>query len=181
MGAALLLLLALGCSPAREEAATVAPDPTTPPTDASDVLRPTATPVGAGREALPPRTYTPTGPPPRPDVETANVPLDEVLFDTFQGGFIRLSEASDLAVERLRDAIKPVYEPVYDPVQGGDWLDEGDMVIGYANRSGAYAYPLKILNLHEIVNDYIDGVPVLVSYCPLCASAVVYDRRLDGE
>ena len=55
------------------------------------------------------------------------------------------------------------------------------MVIGYVAGSRAYAYPLKILNLHEIVNDYIDGVPVLVSYCPLCASTVVYDRRLDGE
>jgi len=38
-----------------------------------------------------------------------------------------------------------------------------------------------MLNLHEIVNDYIDGVAVLVSYCPLCASGVVYNRELDGE
>jgi len=38
-----------------------------------------------------------------------------------------------------------------------------------------------MLNLHEIVNDYIDGVPVLVSYCPLCASGVVYSRALDGQ
>ena len=38
-----------------------------------------------------------------------------------------------------------------------------------------------MLNLHEIVNDVIDGVPVLVSYCPLCASAIVYSRELDGD
>ena len=48
----------------------------------------------------------------------------------------------------------------------------------YAVGSEAYAYPIKILNLHEIVNDVIDGKPVLISYCPLCASAIVYKRQL---
>lgn len=38
-----------------------------------------------------------------------------------------------------------------------------------------------MLNLHEIVNDVIDGRPVLISYCPLCASGAVYDRELAGE
>ena len=37
------------------------------------------------------------------------------------------------------------------------------------------------MNSHEIVNDFIDGEPVLVSYCPLCASGVVYSRELDGQ
>ena len=55
-------------------------------------------------------------------------------------------------------------------------------MIGYLSESGqAHAYPHKILNFHEIVNDEIDGRPVLISYCPLCRSGVVYDRRLDGR
>ena len=58
---------------------------------------------------------------------------------------------------------------------------DGDYVIGYAAGDEAYAYPLKMLNYHEIVHDLVDGVPILVSYCPLCASAVVYDRRLDDR
>lgn len=45
----------------------------------------------------------------------------------------------------------------------------------------AYAYPHKILNFHELVNDAIDGIPLLVSYCPLCGSGVVFDRRLGGR
>ncbi len=45
----------------------------------------------------------------------------------------------------------------------------------------AYAYPIKFLNFHELVNDLIDGIPVLITYCPLCASGVVFDRRVDGE
>lgn len=52
------------------------------------------------------------------------------------------------------------------------------MVLGYEGGEQAYAYPIKILNFHEIVNDRIGGVPVLLSYCPLCRSGVVYDRRM---
>ncbi len=92
-----------------------------------------------------------------------------------------MSEASDEAVESLRDAIKPIYEPKYDDVSGGDWLRVNDLVIGYASDNEAFAYPIKMLNLHETINDFIGGQAVLITYCPLCASAVVYDRELDGE
>ena len=43
------------------------------------------------------------------------------------------------------------------------------------------AYPLRILLWHEIVNETIGGEPVLISYCPLCNSGVVFDRRVDGQ
>jgi hypothetical protein len=107
--------------------------------------------------------------------------LDSVVFDTFRGGYIPLPEAPDSVVESLRDAIKPIYVPAYESVEGGDWLDDDDLVIGYVSASASYAYPVRMLNLHEIVNDYIDGLAVLVSYCPLCASGVVYNRELAGE
>lgn len=123
----------------------------------------------------------PTGRPPTLDRSVASVGLDEVLFDTFRGGSIPLDEASEQTIDGLRDAIVPIYEPRYDGVDGGDWLDGDDVVLGYVSETGAYAYPVKMLNLHEIVNDVIDGVPVLVCYCPLCASGVVYSRLLDGR
>ena len=129
-----------------------------------------------------PPLRTPVEPPPPVDTSIAGVPVEDVVFDTFRGGFIRLSEASDETIEALRDRIKPIYEPKYDPADEGDWLRGSDTVLGYVSASGAaYAYPTKILNLHEIVNDVIDGVPVLVSYCPLCASGVVYDRKLGDD
>ena len=54
------------------------------------------------------------------------------------------------------------------------------MILGYVSERGqAYACPIKFLNFHELVNDVIDGVPLVVTYCPLCNSAVVFDRRLD--
>jgi len=43
------------------------------------------------------------------------------------------------------------------------------------------AYPLRILLWHEIVNDVVGGVPVLISYCPLCNSSVVFSRIVDGK
>jgi hypothetical protein len=43
------------------------------------------------------------------------------------------------------------------------------------------AYPIQILTWHEIANDELGGVPVAVTFCPLCNTAIVFDRRVDGE
>lgn len=183
-----LLLLALACSQATSQPAS--PEPIATPGEAQSSgassvgqsesdASPTPEAVSRlTRESL----RVPTKPPPDLDTSIASVPLQEVIFDTFDGGAIALSSASKSTIERLRDLIKPIYIPKYGPVGEGDWLRDTDLVIGYASQSGeAFAYPIKILNFHEIVNDVIDGVPVLVSYCPLCASGVVYSRELDGD
>jgi len=111
------------------------------------------------------------------DLTRATVDLSDIIFDTFDGGSIRLTEASDAEVTALRDAIAPIDEPSYEA--NPDWLGPTDLVIGMVDSTGqAWAWPHRILNLHEIVNDAIDGVPVLISYCPLCRSGVVYNRRV---
>lgn len=116
------------------------------------------------------------------DVARHSVPLEDVHFDTFRGGSIPLSRITPDEIARLRDAIPPLTSPRYDDAAGGAWLAPDDLVLGYVGeKGGAFAYPHKILNFHEIVNDEIDGVPVLVSYCPLCRSGIVYDRRLEGR
>ncbi|MFQ5882040.1 MAG: DUF3179 domain-containing protein [Candidatus Methylomirabilales bacterium] len=92
-----------------------------------------------------------------------------------------MSDASPQLIERLRDVIKPIYRPGYGDPTGLPWLKESDLVIGYVSESGAYAYPVKTLNFRELVNDTIEGVPILVSYCPLCASGVVYSRKVNGK
>jgi hypothetical protein len=58
-----------------------------------------------------------------------------------------------------------------------DYLGQDDRVIGVARGQEARAYPLKILDYHEIVNDRVNDEPVAVTYCPLCDSAAVFDRR----
>ena len=116
------------------------------------------------------------------DLSRHSVPLADVHFDTFDGGSVPLSEIGEELVLSLVDAIPPIDEPRYENASGGDWLEGEDLVIGYIGANGgAWAFPIKILNLHEIVNDELDGTPVLISYCPLCRSAIVYDRRLDGR
>ena len=178
-----LLLLALACSQAGTQPAPApAPSPTPEPSPAEQpTARASPTPTTTIDLGSLPVLTEPKGPPPEVDTSIASVPLEDVVFDTFRGGFIRLSEATNEQIEALRDRIKPIYEPKYDSVDGGDWLDDDDLVIGYVSQSGpTFAYPHKMLNLHEFVNDVIDGVPVLVSYCPLCASGVVFSRELDG-
>ncbi len=110
----------------------------------------------------------------------ADVELSEVVFDTFDGGSITLEEASEADILRLLDAIPPIDDPVYEA--GADTVDmnDADLVIGYEGADGsAWAYPHRILNFHEIVNDDIGGLPVLITYCPLCRSGVVFDRRIN--
>jgi hypothetical protein len=113
--------------------------------------------------------------------DQACVAPEDIHFDTFRGGSIPFSEASTQDILRLRDAIPPITAPVYEDVSGGDWLNADDLILGYADGDEAYAYPLKILNFHEIVNEEINGQPVLISYCPLCQSGLVYSRLLDGQ
>ena len=129
----------------------------------------------------PPTTGSEPATPPDLDLSVHNVPLEEVYFDTFDGGSVRLSDSTSELRAGLLDAIPPIDRPVYgDPIEG-DWLEATDLVLGYVAGDQAYGYPFKILNFHEIVNDELDGIPVLISYCPLCRSAIVYDRRVDGE
>ena len=81
----------------------------------------------------------------------------------------------------VRDSIPPIDDPQYVPA--ADATDVGDLepVLSFGINGDFRAYPIRILLWHEIVNDIIGGVPVLVSYCPLCNSGVVFDRRLDDN
>ncbi len=77
-----------------------------------------------------------------------------------------------------KDGIPAIHEPSFVPVSEVTELGEDEPVIGLVVKGEAKAYPLRILTWHEIANDVIGGVPVAVTYCPLCNSAVVFDRRV---
>jgi len=82
-----------------------------------------------------------------------------------------------------RDDIRSIDRPAFVPLGRSYPLRLGprEPVISVSLRGEARAYPLRILTRHEIVNDRIGDVPIAVTYCPLCNSAVVFDRRLDGR
>ena len=101
---------------------------------------------------------------PRTDFSKTIIDLDEIVTDG-----------------PTRDSIPPIHDPQFIAVADADTLGPLEPVISVAINGDARAYPLRILLWHEIVNDVVGGVPVLVSYCPLCNSGVVFDRRLGGE
>ena len=80
-----------------------------------------------------------------------------------------------------RDGIPPLDDPKFTtPGDADRWLEGQEPVIAFELNGDARAYPLQILTWHEIVNDVVGGVPVTVTFCPLCNSAIVFDRELDG-
>ncbi len=80
------------------------------------------------------------------------------------------------------DGIPPIDDPKFwGKDKSMEALFEHEPVIAVVINNEARAYPLSILMFHEITNDIVGGVPVVVNYCPLCNSAIVFDRRLDFE
>ncbi|MCH9052451.1 MAG: DUF3179 domain-containing protein [Proteobacteria bacterium] len=80
-----------------------------------------------------------------------------------------------------KDGIPPVDDPKFKPVSEVKDLGDDEPVIGLVINGDKRGYPLRILMWHEIVNDTVGGVPVTVTFCPLCNTAIVFDRRLDGR
>ena len=81
-----------------------------------------------------------------------------------------------------RDAIPPIDDPIFESLDdAAEWLDSRapGMLVSIGGESRFYA--LSILHRHEIVNDRIGGIPVAVTYCPLCNTALAFDRRVGGE
>jgi hypothetical protein len=80
-----------------------------------------------------------------------------------------------------KDGIPPIDAPRFLTVQEVDFLEPKEPVIELDVRGDVRAYPIQILIWHEIVNDTVGGVPVAVTFCPLCNTAIVFDRRADGR
>ena len=85
---------------------------------------------------------------------------------------------ADYVQLRRRDDIPPVYAPQFVAAADADLADDA-LIIGLAVNGAARAYPLGILYRREMVNDVVGGVPALVSWCPLCYTALAHDRRFD--
>ena len=80
-----------------------------------------------------------------------------------------------------RDGIPSIDKPAFVAVSKAADTADTEPVIGLIINGDARAYPLRVLIWHEIVNDVVGGVPVLVTYCPLCNAAIVFERTVDGR
>jgi hypothetical protein len=79
------------------------------------------------------------------------------------------------------DSIQSIDEPQFETISESEpFMDPDERVIGLVINGEARAYPINILSSHEIVNDIVGGEPVAVTWCPLCFSAIVFSRELEG-
>jgi len=105
-----------------------------------------------------------------------------VQFDTgvrtaFDMSQIRIPIGEVLSGGPPKDGIPAISNPKYVLAKQANFLRPNDRVIGVTSNGHSRAYPLKLLNFHEIINDRLGNVPIAVTYCPLCDSAVVFDSR----
>jgi cytochrome c biogenesis protein CcdA len=76
-----------------------------------------------------------------------------------------------------KDGIPAIDDATFVPISSFKHSDSVQAIV-IIGETETKVYPYNILTWHEIVNDTIDGIPVAITFCPLCGSAVVYDRTL---
>jgi len=80
-----------------------------------------------------------------------------------------------------KDGIPAIDAPVFESIADArTWIDGLSPVVALEVNGEAKAYPMAIMTWHEITNDTIGGVPVTVTFCPLCNTALAFDRTVDG-
>ncbi|MDQ7030047.1 MAG: DUF3179 domain-containing protein [Ardenticatenia bacterium] len=129
-------------------------------------------PPSTSRTAVPTPTVPSGDPPPlairrqfRTDFTKYSVPYSEII----SGGV-------------PKDGIPAIDDPVFVRVEEANaWLNPMEPVIFFSLGNDARAYPIQILIWHEIVNDVVDEVPVLITFCPLCNTAIAFLRTVNGQ
>jgi len=101
--------------------------------------------------------------------------------------FLREGVAATVRIEEVQwggvpvDGIPALVNPRMVPARAAGWLDDRDAVFGASVNGDHRAYPLRILDWHEMANDVIGGKPVALAYCTLCGSGVLYDATAAGR
>jgi len=205
------LLTGLPDPPAPERAPAVTEDePQRPENTARDGEQNDASQAGMDEsEAAPSEEASADAEPVAPDEpETLAVDGREIVIDNPGfGKYFNASELNAIGIEEERervrywadldldflakgiprtqavDVIPSIDEPRFvSAAEADDWIDDEDFVVGVSFNGQTRAYPIPILNWHEIVNDTFVGTPVVVTYCPLCNSSLVFlPPEVDGE
>ena len=102
--------------------------------------------------------------------------------------FLRDEYPSAIRVEEIVwggvrvDGIPPLDRPATLAPEDATWLEAGEPVFGVFINGEARAYPLRIMDWHEMTNDIVGGVPLSLAYCTLCGAGIAYDGRApNGE
>ncbi|UTW44361.1 DUF3179 domain-containing protein [bacterium SCSIO 12696] len=123
-------------------------------------------------------TWAQQAPPPNP-----NQQLPTILTDTFQYDF---GTPSIIDIRELvagcpkRDCLPSIDTPKFDNTLNTDYLDDDDLLLVVTHNRMTHAYPHKILEGRQVVNDRFGRTPIVASYCPLCASGVAFIAEVGG-
>ena len=109
------------------------------------------------------------------------------LIDPNFAVFLSGSEKHDIRLEEivwggvLKDGIPALTNPRLIPRTEATYLNDSDLVFGVAINGDVRAYPLRIMDWHEMFNDVIGGVPVSLAYCTLCGSGILFETKVPGR
>ncbi len=160
------MLMACAANPTAAHQATVTPKVDAPPRVTPALMQPTNTLTNAVAEVVP--DYSSEW---RTDFAKFTVPLNQII----SGGPPKGGIGVDAGICAL-------FNPKFiSSAEASLWLPENEPVILWELNGDVRAYPIQILIWHEIANDVVGGVPVVITYCPLCNSAIVFERTVAGE
>lgn len=114
---------------------------------------------------------------------------------------VEMTDRADMGIELTEDGVKYIVNPnkilgggppkdgipsIDDPTfvsleEADEWIEDNELVLAIEYNGVKKVYPLQIMVWHEIVNDFIAGDPILITYCPLCGSGIAFERTLNGD
>jgi hypothetical protein len=106
---------------------------------------------------------------------------DRSFLDQFDTENLAIPQSEILRGGPPKDGIPAITKPRVVEVNDAEFLDPDDRVVGLEIDGATRAYPIRLLNRHEIINDEVESVPLAIVFCPLCDSVSVVVRRIDGQ
>ena len=104
-------------------------------------------------------------------------------FEQFLQGYEDTSRIEPFEIEWggvAPDGIPPLEFPPNIPAEEADYLESHERVFGVSINGEHRAYPLRIMNPHEMANDVLGGEPISLAYCTLCGAGIAYHGKFDG-
>ncbi len=101
--------------------------------------------------------------------------------------FLQAGIAHEIRLEEIvwggviKDGIPALVNPTHLQPSEADYLVPDEPVFGVEINGDARAYPLRVLDWHEMFNDVIGGVPLALAYCTLCGSGILYETTVSGQ
>lgn len=108
--------------------------------------------------------------------------IDPRFLDFIHPGVAHLIRLEEIVWGGVKvEGIPSLDNPRVLPADQVDYLKEDDRVFGVSINGESRAYPLKILDWHEMSNDVVGGEPVVLSYCTLCGSGILFSRKVQDR